>query len=131
MPGISRTIGFRVCILAALLHDAGKADEYLLTSSGQWRMTDRGSLVGHKVTVTEWIAAASVLYGVALPEDKYLGLLHCLNSAQGAPQWLGIRETAMPEAFLLSGHDRASGKLDMFRRLAPPSKTGWVTGTRI
>lgn len=113
------------CILLGLLHDAGKADEYQLSSNGQWIMTDRGSLLGHKVTITEWIAIAKDVHGVDLHEDSYLALQHCLNSAQNAPQWLGVRESVMLEAFLLSGHDRTSGKLDMFRRLAPPANRGW------
>ncbi|KXW57577.1 hypothetical protein FEMY_18800 [Ferrovum myxofaciens] len=115
------------CILLGLLHDAGKADEYRSGRQQQWIMSDRGSLVGHKVTVTEWIAVAREIHCKNFPESSYLALLHCLNSAHNAPQWLGVRESVMLEAHLLSGNDRTSGKLDLFKRMAPPTNTGWGT----
>ena len=116
-----------LCILLGLLHDAGKCDEYQLGRHNQWIMSDRGSLVGHKVTITEWIAVARAVYCKNFPESIYLSLLHCLNSAHNAPQWLGIRESVMLEAHLLSGNDRTSGKLDLFKRMAPPTNAGWGT----
>lgn len=117
-----------LCILLGLLHDAGKAEEYQLNGSGQWEMSARGRLLGHKVTITEWIAIAAAFHEVEIDQQAYLALLHCLNSAQNAPQWLEIRESVMLEAILLSGHDRASGKIDMFRRLAPSGNKGWGQG---
>ncbi len=117
-----------LCVLLGLLHDAGKADEYRIGIHSQWFMSDRGNLLGHKVTITEWVAVARAVHNVEIPENKYMALLHCLNSAQNAPQWLGIRESVMLEAHLLSGHDRTSGKLDMYRRLAPSANTGWGYG---
>ena len=114
-----------LCILLAFLHDAGKADEYRQNAQDQWVMSDRGALVGHKVTITEWIAVAKAVHNVEIPDGKYLALLHCLNCAQNPPQWLGIREMAIPEAFLLSGFDRMSGKLDFLNRLAPSEESGW------
>jgi 3'-5' exoribonuclease len=44
-------------ILGALLHDAGKADEYRLANR-RLVLSDRGRLIGHRTTVIEWIAAA-------------------------------------------------------------------------
>ncbi|WP_297477254.1 hypothetical protein [Ferrovum sp.] len=111
-------------IIAGLLHDAGKADEYRLSSTGEWILTDRGTLLGHKVTIIEWMAQALVTCRILMPEAHYQGLLHCLTSAQNAPEWLGIRTPMMQEALLLSGHDRFSGNEDLIQRNAP-LKEGW------
>ncbi len=42
---------YALAVLVGLLHDAGKADEYQLTASGGWKLTDRGKLLGHKVPI--------------------------------------------------------------------------------
>ena len=111
-------------ILAGFLHDAGKADEYRLSPSGEWKLTDRGKLLGHKVTVIEWIAQASAKCNLMLPPEHYMALLHCLTSAPNAPDWLGIRKPAMLEAILLSDMDRLSGTEDLMQRCSS-KRDGW------
>ena len=111
-------------ILAGLLHDAGKADEYRLSPSGDWKLTDRGKLLGHKVTVIEWIAQARARFNLLMPEEHYMALMHCLTCSAGAPDWLGIRKPAMLEAILLSGMDRLSGTEDLMQRCST-RREGW------
>lgn len=107
-----------VLIMAALLHDAGKADEYRM---GPQRLvlSDRGKLVGHRLTVLEWVAVARALYRVIVPEAHYLALVHALTCAKGAPAWLGMREPQSMEAAILSAADRLSGQSDLVMRHAP------------
>jgi 3'-5' exoribonuclease len=111
-------------ILAGFFHDAGKADEYRLSSTGDWKLTDRGKLLGHKVAVIEWIAQARAKFNLLMPEEHYMALMHCLTCSAGAPEWLGIRKPAMLEAILLSGMDRLSGTEDLMQRCSS-RRDGW------
>ena len=113
-----------LCILAGLLHDAGKADEYGLSPEGEWVPTERGKLMWHRVTIIEWIAVANARWNLNLPEKQYMALLHCLISSTHAPDWLGIRKPALPEAALLSGMEQPSGMEELMRRTAPGG-AGW------
>ena len=114
-----------LAVLVGLLHDAGKADEYQFTQSGDWKLTDRGKLLGHKVTIIEWIAAAHDRYRLHnLPNEHYLALMHCLTSHAHAPEWLGIRSPRMPAAILLSALDQASGQLELLTRCST-ERAGW------
>lgn len=110
-------------VLAGLLHDAGKADEYRLKSDGNWTLSDRGRLLGHKITNIEWIVAAMAKNRILLPRGHYEALLHCLTASKGAPEWLGIRNPAMLEAIILSNMDRLSGTGDLVGRCA--ANDGW------
>lgn len=112
-----------ISLAAALLHDAGKAAEYDTWSNGDWCMTDRGKLVGHRHTVLEWIAVALATNRIILPERHYLSLLHALTAAPNA-EWLGIRSPVTPEATLLSMADRLSGESALTAQLASRSG-GW------
>ncbi|MCF8186600.1 MAG: hypothetical protein K9J28_07275 [Sulfuritalea sp.] len=105
-------------VLSAFLHDAGKADEYTMNDKGGWDLTDRGRLLGHKVTAVEWIAAAVATCNIELPQDHYVGLLHIFTAIPNAPDWMGLREPAMHESFLLSVCDRLSGRDDLVKRTA-------------
>lgn len=114
-----------VGVLAALLHDAGKADEYVLGPDGHFRLSDRGRLLGHRVTVVEWLAVArSRLDAWEVPEAEYTALLHCLTALPHMPAWSGIRAPVSVEAILLSLADRLSGVDDLLRRCAA-SDGGW------
>lgn len=114
-----------LAILSALLHDAGKADEYRLNQKGEWKLSDRGRLLGHKVTVIEWIASAIAKHRIMLPDAHYMALLHCLTASRNAPEWLGIRKPVMLEAMMLSDMDRLSGTGDLIERYA--ANDGWGT----
>ena len=59
------------------------------------------------------------MYRVNLPEAQYLGLIHALTAAKGAPPWLGLREPRSLEATILSMADRLSGEVDLYGQLAP------------
>lgn len=107
-----------VLLMAALLHDAGKADEYCLGRSGL-EMTTRGKLIGHRHTIIEWIAAAVANARICIPEPHYVGLIHALTSARGAPEWLGLREPCTLDAILLSAADRLSGQIELMARYSP------------
>lgn len=102
-----------VLLAAALLHHTGKADEYRYDRGrGAFTLSDRGTFVGHRHTVLEWIAAARASNRILLPEAHYLALLHALTYARGAAR-LGIREPASLEASILSMADHYSGHTDL------------------
>lgn len=118
----------RICkpllIAAALLHDAGKADEYRLDANRQGlMMSPRGVLVGHRHTILEWIAVARATQRVILPEGHYLGLVHALSAAKGV-EWLGIRAPLSAEAAILASADRVSGHVELVRQ-ADPDASGF------
>lgn len=108
-----------VLILGALLHDAGKADEYRYAGGNRFDMSPRGVLLGHRLTVVEWIAAARAQHRITLPDAHYLSLLHALTAVKGAPDWMGLREPQSLEASILSMADRLSGQHDLVERCAP------------
>jgi 3'-5' exoribonuclease len=95
-------------ILMAFLHDIGKADEYELTTSGGWKMSERGILIGHKAIAYEWVVEAVNKWNVELPSDHYHALLHSLSAVAYAPDWMGLRKPVMQECMLLSIADRLS-----------------------
>lgn len=95
---------------AALLHDAGKALEYVREGSG-WIITDRGKLVGHKVATLQ-IVTLGLSKIKSLSPSQRNGLIHAL-SACPAPEWVGLRPPMTPEAMILSAVDRLNGKSDL------------------
>lgn len=103
-------------VLAALLHDAGKADEYVADGRGGWTMSERGRLLGHKVTAVEWIVEAATRWNIRLPRDHYESLLHIMTAIPHAPEWMGLRAPMAPESLLLSVADRLSGHDDLMAR---------------
>ena len=112
-------ISLDVLLSAALIHDAGKADEYELNASRRhFQMSKRGALIGHRHTILEWIAVAKGHNRVIMPETHYFSLMHALTAAKGG-EWLGIREPVSLEASLLSAADRLSGQMDLVGRMAP------------
>ncbi len=109
-----------VLATAALLHDAGKADEYEFNYQRNcFEISARGVLLGHKLSIVEWIAAAVAQYQINIPENQLLSLLHALTATKGVPDWVGIREPVSPEANLLSIADRLSGQDDLFTQTMP------------
>lgn len=116
MPGVSQP----VLILAGLIHDAGKADEYRW-NKGYWQRTEAGNLVGHKDLLKSWMGAVFDRQRGLLPEQWRHGLWHVLFSAKNAPAYLDIRESCMLEADILSMADRLSGSLDLHMRVGNPT----------
>jgi len=101
-----------VAIMAGLLHDAGKADEYN-ERWGKSVLSDRGRLIGHKVTIIEWIAIAREKIRVGVPDSTYIALIHALAAVGSSAAYTGMREAKTPEAKLLSHADRISGSAQL------------------
>lgn len=112
---------FDLGVLAALLHDCGKADEYMPNSKGGWDLSDRGKLLGHKVSAVEWIISAVTRWNIRLPADHYEALLHIMTAIPHAPEWMGIRAPVIQESFLLSMADRLSGHDDLMAQTVNPN----------
>lgn len=116
-----------IALTAALLHDAGKSDDYVLGEpmlNLPNRMSDWGRLIGHKTTVVFWIGDVHRKLRMRLSDDQLQSLLHALNAASGAPAHLGMRAPITPESILLSLADRASGKGNLLARQQAPGG-GW------
>lgn len=96
-------------MMAGLLHDIGKAFEY----HGN-RLSPRGRLLGHEVTLLELIVpAADATWPHGHP--KRLKLFHLLT-AKPAPKWTGIRHPRTPLSALLRFADRWSVESDLHKR---------------
>jgi 3'-5' exoribonuclease len=62
-----------LAVLAALLRDAGKAEECRRRADGSWGMSDRGRLIGHRTTVIEWVVGAIARWCIRLPAGHEMG----------------------------------------------------------
>jgi 3'-5' exoribonuclease len=114
-----------VVIAAGMLHDAAKAVEYRYDRyRGEFRLSDRGELVGHRDTLIEWMAVARETDKVIVADGQYLALLHAINAVRGAPSWLGMREPRSLEAEIVTMADRLSGREDLYERCAPEDERG-------
>lgn len=112
-----------VLLLAALLHDLGKANEYLWNDTKKcWSLSDRGALMGHRLTTLEWMAAARGLLSDndSPTEMEVLAVYHAIN-ASNAPDWAGLRSPRTPEVFYLASVDGLSGQCDLIRSHAIPN----------
>jgi len=93
-------------VAAAFLHDLGKAFEY-----NRFRMSDRGTLLGHEVTLLELLSPImDEVWEVNHPTR--IALLHFLV-AKPAPQWTGIRHPRSALINILRFADKLSGEMDM------------------
>lgn len=101
LPSGLSDISGQVLIAAALLHDAGKADDYRLSPDG-YILSERGYWVGYQHTILEWLAVARTK--VILPDAQYLALVHALI----ARRHLETRASSSIEATLLATADRLS-----------------------
>lgn len=107
-------------IMAALLHDAAKAEEYRLSYEGTHQgWSEAGTLLGHRLLVYGWIEAAMAAHAIEVPQRQLLSLKHILLATEGIAAWTSFPQPRMLEAKLLSAADRASGETDLFARLAP------------
>lgn len=110
-------------ITAALLHDAGKADEYEFDQrSGYASMSSRGTLIGHRSTLLEWVAVAHDRMKQKLSKSHYEALVHALSAVSGAPEWTGCRVPMSREAFLVNTADRVSSHGDLLNQHAPANE---------
>lgn len=118
-----------VLIAAALLHDAGKADDFRLCPDRDgYTYSERGQLVGARHTVLEWLAVARGRDGVIVPEGQYLALVHALTATRGAA-WLGIREPQIIEATILAVAERACSEAVWLPNLGAGNREAVYTGS--
>ena len=111
-----------VLLMASLLHDLGKADEYVLSKYfNACKLSERGALIGHRLSTLEWMAAAlgTVQVQDAPDEAKVMAVYHAINACH-AQDWVGLRPPRTPEAFYLASADALSGNCDLIKALAKP-----------
>ncbi len=117
-------VNVEVLVLSALLHDVGKAGEYQWNDHAkQWYLSDRGALMGHRMTGMEWMAAArgSLAAGDAPDECTAMAVYHAINACN-APDWVGLRIPRTPEAFYLASVDALSGHCELVDSHALPDR---------
>lgn len=96
-------------VTAALIHDGGKALEYVrCRESGRWQMSRYGKQVGHKIGGIQLATLGMAKCPDMAPARKEQ-LLHMLSCSY-APNWAGLRAPASREAALLAAMDRASAE---------------------
>ena len=116
-------VNLDVLTMAALTHDAGKAQEYEWNSFKHcWGLTGRGFLLGHKLSGVQWLAQAleKLRQRDRVPEAAEMALYHAITACH-APDWVGLCVPRSPEAFYLSSVDSLSGNCELVNRLANPA----------
>lgn len=109
-------------LLCTLLHDIGKASEYV-SVNGMTRLSNRGRLLGHKLTIIQWLSEVKGKYKLSMSEDRFMVILHNLTASPGLPEWAGYKSPQTLESHLISIADRFSATNNLFIRNMPDS--GW------
>lgn len=90
LPNVARG----VLIAAALLHEAGKADDFRVAPDGRGlALSERGRWVGYQHTLLEWLGVARTK--VIVPDAWYLLLVHVLIAFHRPPESPQAIETAI------------------------------------
>jgi hypothetical protein len=100
------TLSADMVVFCLLVHDVGKALEYLQNNRGNWQMSQRGRLIGHKVTTITLVAEA-MGYCPELSAHEQTHVEHVLSSSY-APQWAGFRRPQTKEARVVAALDALS-----------------------
>ena len=96
-------------LLAALLHDAAKVDEYYRLAPDVYSSNLNCELLGHEQTMLKWIAVACVVSG-CYPTDRELQLEHAICAVKKQHDQSGARKRKTPESFVLHEADCASAR---------------------
>lgn len=96
-------------LLAALLHDAAKVDEYHRLAPGAYSANLNCELLGHEQTMLKWIAVACAVSG-CYPVDRELKLQHAICAVKKQHDQSGARKRKTPESFVLHQADCASAR---------------------
>ncbi len=90
LPNVARG----VLIAAALLHEAGKADDFRVAADGSGlKLSERGRWIGYQQTILEWLAVARTK--VIVPDALYHHLVHVLVALCRPPESPQAIETAI------------------------------------
>jgi len=90
LPNVARG----VLVSAALLHEAGKADDFHLSPDGRGlTLSERGRWIGCEYTLLEWLAVARTK--AIVPDALYLLLVHVLVAMRRPPESPQAIETAI------------------------------------
>lgn len=96
-------------LLAALLHDAAKVDEYYRLAPGVYSSNLNCELLGHEQTMLKWIAVACAVSG-AYAAERELKLEHAICAVKKQHDQSGTRRRKTPESFVLHDADCASAR---------------------
>jgi hypothetical protein len=98
-----------LALLAALLHDAAKVDEYHRLAHDVYSSNLNCELIGHEQTMLKWIAVACAVSG-CYPVDRELQLEHAISAVKKQFDQSGARKRKTPESFVLHEADCASAR---------------------
>ena len=96
-------------LLAALLHDAAKVDEYYRLAPDVYSSNLNCELLGHEQTMLKWIAVACAVSG-CYPAERELKLQHAICAVKKQHDQSGARKRKTPESFVLHEADCASAR---------------------
>jgi len=100
------TLSADMVVFCLLVHDVGKALEYLQNNRGNWQISQRGRLIGHKITTITLVTEA-MGYCPDLSAHEQTHVEHVLSSSY-APQWAGFRRPQTKEARVVAALDALS-----------------------
>jgi hypothetical protein len=96
-------------LLAALLHDAAKVDDYYRLAPDVYSTNLNCKLLGHEQTMLKWISAVCAVSG-GYPIERELQLEHAICAVKRQHDQSGARKRKTPESFVLHDADCASAR---------------------
>ncbi len=115
----------------ALLHDAGKIEEYD-SDSLTFELTDKGKLLGH-IMIAQEMVEQRIKKIPGFPEAYRLELLHMLLSHHGQKEWGSPEIPKTFTAYALFHADLVSARLNQFSLVAKKGEkeNGWTEWDRL
>ncbi|MFN4327603.1 MAG: HD domain-containing protein [Limnobacter sp.] len=113
-------------ILAALLHDFGKVEDYIRLTEGAYIGNQNCQLIGHEQTMLKWISGACQCE-VTYPKERQLALEHAICAVKRQHDQSGVRKRKTIESFLLHDADCQSARADSLKRTSILIEAGLVS----
>jgi 23S rRNA maturation-related 3'-5' exoribonuclease YhaM len=96
-------------LLAALLHDVAKVEDYYRLAPGAYSTNLNCQLLGHEQTLLKWIAIACATSGT-YPAERELRLEHAVSAVSREHDQTGARRRKTKDSFVLHDADCASAR---------------------